>query len=193
MNTKDFPELPDLGGRLRAERKKRQFSLDTLAELSGVSKAMLSQIEASKVNPTIATMWKIAHALKIDFQTLLTGKNVNAKKFELKHRDELSLLQMEKTGAAFRVLSSIDMANDLELYELILPPGGHHNSQPHAAGTEEYIYMLDGLAEVTAGSHTGVLHAGDSLVFDSDVEHSFVNLSQTEPARCHMVVRFSSR
>ena len=43
-------------------------------ERSGVSKAMLSQIETNKVNPTIATIWKIARGLNIEIQDILDSK-----------------------------------------------------------------------------------------------------------------------
>ena len=69
MNKKsnDIPNPPAIGVNVKRQRLDQKMSLDKLAEASGVSKAMLSQVESAKVNPTIATMWKIAHALKVDF------------------------------------------------------------------------------------------------------------------------------
>ena len=74
MNKKSgIPDLPAVGVNVHKERRRQQLSLDALAAGSGVSKAMLSQIESGKVNPTVATMWKIAHALGVDFELLLKG------------------------------------------------------------------------------------------------------------------------
>src|SRR5437763_11961669 len=68
----------DLAGRvaenLRAQRKRRAMSLDELAQLTGVSRAALSQIETRKTNPTISVLWKIASGMGIAFADLI-GEN----------------------------------------------------------------------------------------------------------------------
>jgi transcriptional regulator with XRE-family HTH domain len=56
---------------LRKVRETRGLSLDQLAELTGVSKSMLRQIETGKSSPTITTIWKIANGLRISFTALL--------------------------------------------------------------------------------------------------------------------------
>ena len=59
----------ELAGRvadhLREQRKRREMSLDQLAQLTGVSRAALSQIETRKTNPTIGVLWKIASGLGV--------------------------------------------------------------------------------------------------------------------------------
>lgn len=56
---------------LRRLRDDRKLSLDAAAQLTGVSKSMLGQIERGDVNPTISVLWKIANGLKISFSALL--------------------------------------------------------------------------------------------------------------------------
>ncbi len=56
-----------LAENLKTLRANRKLSLDKVAELTGVSKTMLSQIERGESNPTIHTVWKIANGLKISF------------------------------------------------------------------------------------------------------------------------------
>ncbi len=51
---------PQIGSNIQRIRKEQGLTLEVLAERSGVSKAMLSQIESDKVNPTVLTIWKIA-------------------------------------------------------------------------------------------------------------------------------------
>ena len=53
---------PMIGKNIQRIRNSRKLTLNVLSERSGVSKAMLSQIESDKVNPTVATVWKIAQA-----------------------------------------------------------------------------------------------------------------------------------
>ena len=62
-----------LGSRLRALRSARKLTLDGLSRMAGVSKAMLSQIEQDKVNPTVAVVFKIARALQVGMGDLLAA------------------------------------------------------------------------------------------------------------------------
>ncbi len=56
-----------ISNNLRTIRESRNFSLDQLSELTGVSKSMLRQIETGKSSPTISTIWKIANGLRVSF------------------------------------------------------------------------------------------------------------------------------
>jgi Predicted transcriptional regulators len=57
---------------LKRLREERKLSLDRVAELTGVSKSMLGQIERGDSSPTVATVWKIANGLKVSFTTLMS-------------------------------------------------------------------------------------------------------------------------
>ena len=74
-----------IGNRLREIRMKRGLSLDEVSRLTGVSKAMLGQIERAKSVPTVSTLWKIATGLKVSFSLFMeetqdTLKVINQKK-----------------------------------------------------------------------------------------------------------------
>ncbi len=64
-----------ISSNLKAIREQRNLSLDQLAELTGVSKSMLRQIETGRSSPTIATIWKIANGLRLSFTTLVSKKH----------------------------------------------------------------------------------------------------------------------
>ncbi len=185
----EIPALPAVGKNMHKERRRQQLSLEALAAGSGVSKAMLSQIESGKVNPTVATLWKIAHALGVEFETLLQGEGGRAKRFELNSAERITSFTTDRSGTVFRVLSPIRMAEDLEMYLVTLQPGAEHRSQPHQDGSEEFLTMLSGEVKVTAGRNQAVLRKGDFLSYQSDVEHSISNTSG-QPAELYMIVRF---
>ncbi|MBS0638148.1 MAG: helix-turn-helix transcriptional regulator, partial [Verrucomicrobia bacterium] len=65
---------------LKALRKERGWSLDKTASETGVSKAMLGQIEREESSPTIATLWKIANGFNIPFSTFIVDCSPDAKK-----------------------------------------------------------------------------------------------------------------
>src|SRR5579863_701606 len=56
---------------LKALRQARGWSLDKAAEETGVSKAMLGQIEREESSPTIATLWKIASGFHTSFSSFI--------------------------------------------------------------------------------------------------------------------------
>ena len=170
-----FPEVPLVGDNLKRERRKQHLTLDALALASGVSKAMLSQIEANKVNPTIGTLWKVVKALNIDFDAVLSGERTQNKKFDITRAENVTSLKTGQSSAVFRVLSPLSMAEHLELHLVTLPPGCIHASHPHTPGTEEYITILSGSVTVTAGSNKAQLNCGDVIAFQTDVEHALEN------------------
>ena len=190
MNKKEqFPEVPAVGDNLKRERRKQHLTLDALALASGVSKAMLSQIEANKVNPTIGTLWKVVKALNIDFDAVLSVEQNQSKKFDITRSENITSLKTGQSNAVFRVLSPLSMADYLELHLVTLPAGCVHASHPHTPGTEEYITILSGNVTVRAGENHAQLNTGDVIVFQADVEHSLENHSSA-PAELYMMIRF---
>ena len=190
MSKKEFfPDVPAVGDNLKRERRKQHLTLDALALASGVSKAMLSQIEANKVNPTIGTLWNVVKALNIDFDAVLSGEHGPNKKFDVTRSENITSLKTGQSSALFKVLSPLSMADFLELHLVTLPPGCVHASQAHTSGTEEYLTVLSGTVEVRAGDNKTVLNTGDVIAFQADVEHVLANRNDL-PAELYMVIRF---
>ena len=65
----DIMDNLNIGQRLKAARQNRNMTLDGLAEITGVSKPMLGQIERGRSSPTVNTLWKIATGMKIPFSS----------------------------------------------------------------------------------------------------------------------------
>jgi transcriptional regulator with XRE-family HTH domain len=185
-------EKPLVGRNIQNIRKKRNLTLGVLAEKSGVSKAMLSQIEAEKVNPTVAMVWKIAQGLGVELQDLLSGGAEMTRKFNVVRKDSITTLDTKNDEVHLQVLSPISMVDDIEMYLLTFRPGGTLSSSPHFPRTEEYLTIIKGEVEVTAGEHTTHLHEGDFIDYHCDVDHQIKNVGQ-KAAVIHMVVRFHKR
>jgi XRE family transcriptional regulator, regulator of sulfur utilization len=183
---------PSVGRNIQRIRKQQQLTLGVLGERSGVSKAMLSQIESEKVNPTVATVWKIARGLEVDLDALLKGTGAPVRKFLVTRRDEARTLEPAGEGLHIRVLSPLAMAEDLEIYLLTFEPGGTLRSQPHAPQTEEYVTVLDGRVRVSAGEKSVEMEAGEFIIYSCDIEHAIENLDPGT-SRVQMIVRFARR
>lgn len=183
---------PQIGENIRRLRKGQEMTLDVLSEKSGVSKAMLSQIESQKVNPTVATVWKIARGLGVELDSLLHGGSEPTRKFRMTRSDEFTTLETSESGPHLQVLSPIEMAEDLEIYLLDFDPGHTLDSEAHAAGTEEYLTILEGAVYVRAGSKEATLSEGDFILYNCDIDHVIENRGKKK-ARVHMVVRFTQK
>ncbi len=181
------PAMPPLGKHIQKYRKQAGMSLDDVAKRSGVSKAMLSQVETGKVNPTVAIVWRIAHGLGVSVQDLLEGGK-GAAKIETFRRHQYALLT-EGEGCQIQVISPIHMAGELELYLVELREGASLDSNPHFPGAEEFTTVLEGKIKVVCASHTEVIESGDTAHYDADTEHSLKNVGDGK-ALMYMVVRY---
>jgi len=180
---------PQVGKNIQKVRKEKRLTLGHLSQVSGVSKAMLSQIETEKVNPTIATIWKIAQGLQISLNTLLKSNNDEGRRFHVSRSEHITSLDAEEEGVHIKVLSPFSMVEDLEIYLVSLAAGGVLHSQSHIPKTEEFVTVISGSVRVNAGTNMGELHKGDFVSYHSDVKHSIENIGSGE-AIVHMVVRF---
>jgi XRE family transcriptional regulator, regulator of sulfur utilization len=180
---------PQIGSNIQRIRKEQGLTLEVLAERSGVSKAMLSQIESDKVNPTVLTIWKIARGLEVELDAILKGSWEPARKFAVTRSEDVALLDTAENGPHIRVYSPLPMAEDLEIYQLSFDPGAELVSGAHAPRSEEFLTVIEGRVRVEAGDRSAELGPGDFIVYHCDTDHVIENPFE-EPARVHMVVRF---
>lgn len=171
---------------LRHKRKLRGLSLDDLARASGVSRAALSQVETCKTNPTVGLLWKIAVGLGVPFQDLLgqprTGINVL-------RRGDAQVLRSLDGKLESRPLTPAGASSLVEIYELRLGARATHASEPHAAGTHEFLVVLSGALKLHVEGETMELLAGDSVSFPADRPHAYENSGSSE-ARYHNVILY---
>ena len=181
---------PAVGSRIRSIRKEHGLTLEELSLKCGVSKSMLSQIETESVNPTIATVWKIAGGLGIEFRALLEGKEKPAGTIHIARRSDATILDLADGKVHLVVLSPLEMVDDLEMYLIQLDAGAILESRPHHPGSEEYLTVLEGQIQVRAGEQTESLEPEDSVIYAADVPHE-IRAAGNKPAKAHLTVRFT--
>lgn len=173
-------ELPAIVGRnLRNLRIKRGHSLERLAKLSGVSRAMLGQIETGKSAPTISLLWKVATALGVPFSNLLVAEA--AAGTVLLRSEDAKILSSKDGRFTTRALFPFSAERKVEFYELRIAPHHRENAEAHAPGTRENLVLVHGAVEISVqGSRPVALSQGDAIVFDADVPHAYRNLGPTD-------------
>jgi transcriptional regulator with XRE-family HTH domain len=177
-----------VGRNLRRLRTRRGHSLERLAKLSGVSRAMLGQIETGKSVPTISLLWKVATALGVPFATLTASEETPGT--IVLRRDRSKVLGSSDGRFTSRALFPFDIERKVEFYELKLAPHHTEEAEAHAPGTFENLVVAEGKVEIVAGREAPhVLTEGDAIVFEADVPHSYRNLGAGE-ATLYLVMTY---
>ena len=168
-----------VGHNLRRARTRQGHSLERLAKLSGVSRAMLGQIETGKSVPTISLLWKVSTALGVPFASLLTSQPTNGTVL-LPHRTAKVLTSADGKFTS-RALFPFDGERQVEFYELRLAPQHHEQAEGHAPGTRENLVVAKGTVEIKTGNERiSTLAEGDAILFEADMPHSYRNLGSSE-------------
>jgi quercetin dioxygenase-like cupin family protein len=140
---------------------------------------MLSQIERGQANPSLATVWALCNALKIDISELIVGKVTEPKPhIEVATASFTPEINTEDGSCTLRILSPPNHAEKYEWYELIFQPGGTLDSSPHARGTREHLTVLEGSVRVRAGSEEVEVATGATARYPADVAHRILATSQ---------------
>jgi transcriptional regulator with XRE-family HTH domain len=169
---------PAVGANLRRLRSKRGLSLERLARVAGVSRAMLSQIELGKSVPTITSLWKIARALGVTFSALIANRDEKAPR--VLTAAGAKLLTNHDGSFTSRALFPFGEPRRTEFYELRLRPRGREDAHPHPPGTAENLVVTEGAVEIGVEKATYQLRAGDAILFAADVAHHYLNLGAAE-------------
>ncbi len=167
-----------VGNNLRRLRTKRGHSLERLAKLSGVSRAMLGQIELGRSVPTIALLWKVARALEVPFSALTSDSQ--SRGTVVLRKAQAKILGSADGSFTSRALFPFAWERRVEFYRLTMAPYANEEAEAHAAGTVENLVVESGKVEIIAGNQTHRLEAGDAILFDADVPHTYRHLGQTE-------------
>ena len=169
---------PVVGVNLRRLRTRRGLSLERLAQISGVSRAMLGQIELGQSAPTINVLWKIARALEVTFSALISTRT-QAGALVLRASDSKILTSKDRSFSS-RALFPFDEPRRVEFYELRLSSGATEEADAHPPGTSENLVVTAGTIEIDVAGDTHRLDAGDSILFEADTPHAYRNPSQVE-------------
>ena len=169
-----IPTPPSVAATLKRVRRQKNLSLEDLAQLSGVSRSMLSQIERDATNPTVATLWRITTALGVSIDEVL-GTKSQANDLELLPSHALPQISSADGLMLLRVLGPLSTAGAHEWYELSAKPRGVLDSKAHAAGTSEHLFVTEGEITVTSGDTHKPVRAGELARYPADVPHTLRN------------------
>ena len=179
-----------IGFNLRRLTTKKGLSLERLAKLSGVSRAMLGQIELGKSVPTISLLWKVAHALAVPFSAL-NAESIPSNTVVLRANKSKVLTSIDGRFKS-RALFPYEGERTVEFYEIEIAPGTQEVAEAHAINTIENLVIIKGEVEITVGDEIHILKERDSIFFQADVPHSYKNTG-SENAIIYMVMIYAEK
>jgi transcriptional regulator with XRE-family HTH domain len=178
-----------VGENVERLRKSRGFSMERLATLSGVSRAMLGQVESGESMPTIGLLWKISRGLDVRYADLLGDERVGD--IVLLPAKESKVLRSGDGDFESRALFPFDTRRRAEFYELRLRAGHVERADPHAEGTYENLVVHSGRLRLTIGDAQPVeVKSGDAIYFRADVPHTYENPG-TRDALMYLVMTYA--
>ncbi|MGI8508849.1 MAG: helix-turn-helix domain-containing protein [Gemmatimonadaceae bacterium] len=183
----------DIGRVIRTHRKTRGITIEGLASGSGVSRAMVSDIERGVKNPTIKVVSQIAAALDLSVSDLLDERSAEAASgLSILRAGERRVLVDPESGVERHVLAPTFQRHGIEVLWYTIPPEqSTGNFPPHQVGVEEHITVVQGRLHALLGLGNGkrevTLERGDSMAFQADLTHEFRNLS-AEPCHYFLII-----
>jgi transcriptional regulator with XRE-family HTH domain len=163
--------MAEVGARLRAERLARGLALDRLAELSEVSRSMVSDVERGVKTPSVLVLDRLATALGTSIARLLDDP-ARTPVVVLTH--DRQRVVRDPSGWERRILSPVLPGVEFEFMRTTIDPGVDAGEfAAHAAGSREYVAVEAGRLRLTVDAEVFSLDRGDSVFYPGDRRHAF--------------------
>jgi transcriptional regulator with XRE-family HTH domain len=168
-----------IGSRVRELRRSKGFTLEVLAERSGVSRAMISKIERGEKNPTLVVAAKIAEGFGITLSQLVGIEE--RREVIVVPKERRMVMRDPATGFERQLLSPTFGRKGVEFIRNMVPEGSTSGEfPPHKRGVVEYIVVERGSLKAILAEEEYLLEEGDAIYFEADVPHRFENAGDGE-------------
>ncbi|WP_319561032.1 XRE family transcriptional regulator [Marispirochaeta sp.] len=164
-----IPDSQNIGRHIRKLRKLQHRTLQDVADNCGFTKSLLSKIEGGKIVPPVATLIKIASALHTNISGLIAEGNSRDCVFVPAAKNGRSPVPTE-SGYSILPLA-VEMPGKKMQPVLITVRPEDLNDKVHSHEGEELIFVLEGVLEFQVDSEIYTLNPGDSIFFNSIIEH----------------------
>jgi len=166
-----------VGSKIKSIRESKQISAEQLAERSGLSLEQIERIEENINLPSLAPLLKIARALGVRLGTFLDDNDNLGPVVCRKNEQPQSISFSSETGNSHNYLNFFALAQSkagrhMEPFLIDIDSASKDGYQLSSHEGEEFMFVLEGIVEVTYGNEKYVLNPGESIYYDSIVEHN---------------------
>jgi transcriptional regulator with XRE-family HTH domain len=177
------PEV-QVGDRIRKFRESLDLTLQQLAEKTGFSDALISQIENRMVSPSLGTLVKIANAFDTSISALIGGKEERAFSIVRKEdRTTVSRVGLKEGGReayTYEALGAGKAGRKMEPFLVRLKPLLDRKVARSSHEGEEFLFVLSGKVEVFLDRYSDVLSEGDCIYYNSTIPHHVHSTEEKE-------------
>ena len=133
----------------------------------------LKKVEAGKLTPPVGSLLQISRALEIDSGDLL-------KEEEDRMQDRIKAYTKRTASYAYTTLTPGAENKHLKAFRVRIDAMKDHEGVSYNHEGEEFVYVLEGTIEVVVGEHINTVAAGESLHFNSGIQHLLRNIGKTD-------------
>lgn len=166
----------NLAANLRYLRQRRGMTQAQLARLCGLPRSTVAQVETGSGNPTLAVLSRLALALRISIEEMLSFPHARCQVFP---KGSLPTSIRGRGGSVHVQKLLPDPIPGMEIDRMELRPGARMTGVPHRPGTREYLLCERGRLTLWAAGERYDLAPGDIAAFDGDQPHSYQNAGET--------------
>ncbi|MBW1921431.1 MAG: helix-turn-helix transcriptional regulator [Deltaproteobacteria bacterium] len=167
--------------RIKMYRKDRGLTLRELAERAGCTHSYISQVEKGKSVPSLSMVGKLASALEVSVVDLLNGlPGVEDKGEWYLSKNDRKTINYPDGKVSSQLLVPRITTRKMEPLISTIKPGGSSDAAEgmnHPPGTEEFVFLIKGELDFAVNGKEIHLKEGDTLSFDGNLPHSWVNSS----------------
>jgi quercetin dioxygenase-like cupin family protein/DNA-binding XRE family transcriptional regulator len=161
------PELAMLGERLFALRSSRGWTLEELAERSGLSKAFLSRLESGSRQPSIAAVLTLARVFGVPMGSLFGSPDANDSCIVVRGKN---VAVRQGDGVWYAPMTTAASRFNLQPIRLVIS-ASRSGAERYQHEGEEWVYVLSGRLRLSLAEKQHILDAGDAAHFDSRIPH----------------------
>ena len=165
-----------IGEKLKTLRLKKKLGLVELGRHTGLSAALLSKLERSKLHPTLPTLARIATVFDVGLDHFFMDERKRHVVAVAKKRDRQRFPERPGTPEVSYFFETLDYGatpRKLNAYYADFQKIAKEKLKPHTHAGAEHLYLLSGELVVAIGGHAYELEAGDAIYFDSSVPHTY--------------------
>lgn len=166
-----FESSRNLAANTLALRTGKGLSQQQLAKLAGIPRSTLTHIESGEGNPSLSNLCKLAEALGVSIEELLT-----------RPRSDVTLLRaadipvLARSGGKVTVQKLMpDAVRGIEIDRVVLRRRASMGGKPHLNGSKEYLMALEGALTISVAGQDYPVGAGEVLAFPGDQKHAYRN------------------
>ena len=166
-----------IGNKVRRLRLKRGMTLKEVAERTGLSKPLLSQIENNTGAPPIATLIKISNALGVKIGHFFQDAPDQGRLVVVRREERMGLKRLNHAdryagiGYRYESLAHPMVDKQMEPFIVEIDPREASEVQFNQHRGEEFIFVLEGRLEFRSPDRTIEMDEGDSIYFDAAITH----------------------